>query len=203
MTEPVQETTRWAYACDVPAALVEDVPMHAAVIARAVDAARREGLQAVGEPVIRFEPLSEVEVALAARIDTTDPASAWFGMPAVVIEAEVADRERAARNQRHALVEMDVVPLEEKPELRELAPWAAQAVAEQGLAVLAEQDANAAGLVCGEPRNRHDFLPRVAELLRDGRVQSAKCQKCKREVPRQELLDNAAAEARGERWWEQ
>lgn len=196
-------TTRYAFAQQVPVRLTEDPPMLRALEQHAFDHARRNGYTPVDGPVdVTVVAPTPAEIAFASYVETEDPDSPWHGMPAEVIEAEVADRERAAAGMRTVRVEFDVVAMPETVQTRELQPWAAQAVAVQGLEVLAAQDAGAGTVRCGSPASRHDFLPRVAALLRDGRVQSARCQKCGREVPRDELLEQAAAEARGERWWE-
>lgn len=194
-------TARYAWTHNVPVDMLGDERLMRALQDRAFTAARADGHEPLhGDVDVAVAELGEATVALMARIDT-GPGSEWYGLPAEVIEAEVAARESAARRLRVVRVEFDVAAADEKLALRELKPWAADEVMRQALEN--DQARRDDTTVCGIPANRHDFLPRVAELLRDGRVQSATCQKCRRDVPRAELLENAAAEARGDRWWEQ
>lgn len=200
--EDERPTARWTWQHNVPAALVDDAAMMGALTEQALTEARRQRLEPVGDPDVDVQELSAVGVAMMATVDT-EQGSPWYGLPAEVIEEEVAAREAAARNLRTVRVSFDVAAVAEERELRQLPGWAADEVLRQGLETDAMRVANAGRLPrCGSPANRHDFTPLVGGLMRDGRVPSGVCGKCGRDVPVAELLANAQAEARGERWWE-
>jgi hypothetical protein len=158
----------------------------------AVARALSEGFMPVEDAPITgvWEPLSEVDIEVASRVDRDAPD--WLGVAEETIAAEEARRREWHRDARTLRVSFQVHASPERPTLLTLDERAHTVLAREGMDVL-DMKANAVAL-CGGALRRHQFPPRDAAWLRDGAISAAHCSDCDQDVTRAELLERAAHE---------
>jgi hypothetical protein len=193
-----QVVQRWGYVSGVVNRhFVEDEPRKASFErAERLNAARiaiDQGFVPVpGAAVtVAWEPLPEVELEMLSRVarDLDGRVSEQDFLEATEEELAAEEERRRAnlRGCKVMRVSFDVYTDAEEPGLRSFDRETFDALAVKGAEVLHDKDHNV--LLCGGALRRHKFAPRDAAWMRDGAIQSARCQDCDQRVTREELLN--------------
>lgn len=196
MVDKVEQ--RWAYREHHRHELVESsrAALEQAAIRNAAGQALTDGVELVGAPIVEWGDLSDLDVTEASRIDLdSDPWAKEFGPEGPTVEQVIVEEERRRawwRGCRELRVTFAVLAEPERPTTVHLSEEFSAMLREQGQQVMV--DKTHAAKVCGGVYRRHQFAPREAAWLRDGLIQSARCNDCAGTITRDELLERARLE---------